>query len=98
LTRRVEIFIDQKFYADEYFVRAIRADVATLHCVQRLIVGATKEDERNSSVDSLRRIPITARKSASLSPCKLIATVHRASMTFSRASYEGSAHSPQPLL
>jgi hypothetical protein len=31
LTRLVEIFIGQKFYAYEFFVRANRADVPTLH-------------------------------------------------------------------
>jgi hypothetical protein len=34
--------------------RAIRADVPTLHCVQRFIVGATKDDERRRNKQQRR--------------------------------------------
>jgi hypothetical protein len=105
LTRFVEIIIGQKFYAYEIFVRARFAQMfrrciefSALLSVRPNTVGATKEDKRNSSVDSPRRFSITARKTAALSPRKPIAMVHRVSMTLSQASHERSDYGAQSPL
>jgi hypothetical protein len=102
LTRFIEILIGQKFYAYEFFVRARFAQMFR-RCIEFSALLSvrpkkTREDETNGSVDSPRRIPITARKSASLSLRKPIAMVDRASMTLSRAFRNGSDRGPQSPL
>jgi len=83
LTRSVEIFIGQKFYTYEFFVRARFAQMFRRRIAfSALLSVRRKKTKTNSSVDSPRRIPIAARKAASLSARKPIAMVHRVSIVY----------------
>jgi hypothetical protein len=90
--RVVEILIGQEFCACEFFVHARFAQMFR-RCIEfcaRLSVRRKKQQHRFATAN-----PITTRKAASLSSRKLIAMVHRASMTLSLTSPERSDHSPR---
>jgi hypothetical protein len=89
----LKFFVGQNFCSHEYFVRPRFAQQMLRRCTE--FSDSLSARERKSSADSPRRISNKARKTASMSSCRLIAAVHPAEKALSWDSREGSDRGSQ---